>query len=190
MKLDASSLSIPGIELPADLAVSSVLEMTLGSDLTLSTFRFRADGPAGPLVEAEGLVDGALGRISFRIGSREEELAVPLASAPLVEEAALALLAAEEALTDPGRRFRMPILDPSSGDPRTLIVEVAGMETIELADGVEVSAVKVIRDAGDGLPRPAWVDVHGRLLKETMPLGLISLRRKPPATEAGAGRAP
>ena len=186
MDLDVSSISVPGVTLPEGIAVSSVLEATLAADLTLATFHFVARGPAGPLVEASGSVDGAIGRVSVKLGTTEEDLSVPLASEPLVEEAAFAMMAADGALSSPGSRFRMPTLDPQSGSVRTLFFEVRETEPVTLADGAVVPGVKILRDNGEGPPRPVWVDPSGRMLKESMALGLVSLRRKPPAPLAAA----
>jgi hypothetical protein len=175
LRLDLARLKIPG-ELPPALGVSSTLEAQLADDLSLASFRFEAAGPDGPLASAHGTLTGSVARLTLTFGASTEDVSVPLTSPPLLEEAALPLLAHRGDLARLGARFSLAVLDPQTGRPDTVLLEVAGPEVVALADGGVMSAIKVVREPGSAAARAVWVDPHGRIVREELPLGLVSVR--------------
>ena len=160
--------------------ISTTLDATLADDLSPVTFRVDAGTATGALLSATGTLSGTVARIELHIGEATEEVSVPLSSRPLLEEAAMPLLAAAGALVA-GNRFHLGTIDPQTGRPDTILIEVVGPEIVALGEGMVLSGVKVLRDADGPAPRAIWVDPEGRVLREELPLGLVAVRSSPPA---------
>ena len=160
--------------------------LTLHPDLSLSTLKVDAD--ISRLVRLGGIaafflsqLDG-IGKIHVNgvcaletgvcqvhgtLAGKEVNLPVTAGRGPVLTSAIYPLLARGTL----GKEAELGIFDPLTLGRRILTFRVLGSEPVKLATGATLEAVKIQRDL-EGVVSHVWVDLRGRVIKETLPMGL------------------
>ncbi len=165
-------------------AVSTLL--TLHPDLSLATLKVDADlsrllGVGGVAAFLMRSLDGVgrihvTGRCALETGicqvrgtlaGKKVNLPVTAGRGPVLTSAIYPLLARGTL----GKEAELGIFDPLSLGRRILTFRVLGAERLKLRSGSTVEAVKIQRDL-EGVASHVWVDLRGRVLKETLPIGI------------------
>lgn len=137
----------------------------------LRRFRFVLVSPAATFA-ASGWSDGATLEVRYGPEGRSETTTLPLTEPVYFANTLRAKLAA--AWPEPGARFTHQVFSPASMRREPMRVRVEDRETI---DGVET--LRIVEES-QGLESRAWIDRHGRAVREQGALGFV-LRKEPEA---------
>ena len=165
-------------------AVTTLL--TLHPDLSLATLQVDADlsrlvrlgGVAAFLLRAlDGVgkihvtgkcaLETGICRVRGTLAGKKVNLSVTAGRGPVLTSAIYPLLARGTL----GKEAELGIFDPLTLGRRILTFRVLGSEPVKLATGATIEAVKIQRDL-EGVVSHVWVDLRGRVIKETLPIGL------------------
>ena len=178
------------IELPALGQTGTAVARTrveLSETLRMRTFDFGLDSEVGTF-EAVGSVRGdTVLSVSVDAGSGPEPIEFRLAEPPVFAAALPIRLAVGEGL-EVGRRFQVPVFDPSSLSTRAVEMRVLEHDTLTFPDSAalqdgrwspahydSVPAWKVAEVYG-GVQLESWIDEDGRILQASSPLGFSMVR--------------
>ncbi len=164
--------------LGAPQTVTTTLWAETDRDHGLRRFRFLLVSPAATFT-ASGVSDGATLEVRYGPEGRSESLTLQLAEPVHFASTIRPRLAA--AWPEPGARFTHQIFSPMSLRHEPMRVLVEGRETI---DGVET--LRIVETA-HGLESRAWIDRHGRALREQGALGFVLRRESAEGARSGLG---
>jgi hypothetical protein len=166
--------------------VHSDLALKLGERGDLDSFDFNLD--AGALkVTSRGQVTAQGLAIEFTALGESFHTTLPLTAKPVFDVALPRLLARQD--LRPGIRFQIKLFDPQTLSNQPTLIEVIGRDAINI-EGRLLAAIRLRRTQPDRtqpslIPAAAeqeiWIDEDGRLLQETISLGL-TLRRESEAS--------
>ena len=161
-------------------------QLTLHPDLSLATLQVDADlsrlmrlgGGASFLLQAlDGVgrihvtgkcaLETGICRVRGTLAGKKVNLSVTAGRGPVLTSAIYPLLARGTL----GKEAELGIFDPLTLGRRILTFRVLGSEPVKLSTGATLEAVKIQRDL-EGVVSHVWVDLRGRVIKETLPMGL------------------
>jgi hypothetical protein len=158
--------------------VTTTLHAETDADRGLRRFRFFLVTPAGTFA-ASGVSDGMILEVRYGPEGRSETLALPL-DEPLHFAGTLRPRLAA-AWPEPGARFTHQVLSPMTLRREPMRVLVEGRETI---DGVET--LRIVEET-QGIESRAWIDRHGRAVREQGGLGFTLARESADVARSGVG---
>jgi hypothetical protein len=166
--------------------VHSDLALRLGEKGDLDSFDFNLD--AGALhVTSRGQVRAQGLAVEFTALGESFQKTLPLTAKPVFDVALPRLLARQD--LRPGSRFQIKLFDPQTLSNQPTVIEVVGRDAITV-EGRLMAAIHLRRTQPsrtqpslipDAAEQEIWIDEDGRLLQETISLGL-TFRRENEAT--------
>ncbi len=184
---DIMSLELPALGQTGSAVARTQVELT--KTLRMRRFDFGLDSEVGTFA-ARGRVQGdTLLSVSVDAGGSVEDLEYRLAEPPVFAAVLPIRMAIGEGL-EVGRRFRVPVFDPSSLSTRSVEMRVLEHDTISFPDSAfldpasgrwtparydSVPAWRVAEVYG-GVQVESWIDEDGRILTASSPLGFSMIR--------------
>lgn len=159
-------------------------QVELDRALVMRAFAFSLDSELGRY-QAKGTVEGdTLLLVSLEAAGSVQNVRYRLGERPVFSAVLPVRVALGEGLVV-GRRFRIPVFDPSTLSTRQVELRVVEHDTLLVPDSVEwepatqrwrparfarVSAWRVLESFG-GIQLESWIDEDGRVVKASTPLG-------------------
>ncbi len=179
---DFLSLELPALGQTGRAVMRTRVE--LDRSLGMKAFAFSLDSELGRY-EAQGTVEGdTLLVVALESAGSVQNVRYRMAERPVFSAVLPIRVALGEGL-GVGRRFRIPVFDPSTLSTRHVDIRVVAHDTLLIPDSVEVDpaterwrparfdtvpAWKVVETFG-GIQLESWMDEDGRILKASTPLG-------------------
>ncbi len=166
--------------------VHSDLTLKLGERGDMDSFDFNLYAGALQIASRGHLTAQGLS-VEFEAAGETIRKTLPLTTKPVFDIALPRLLARQD--LRPGSRFQIKLFDPQTLSNQPTVIEVVGRDAITV-DGRLVAAIHLRRSQPErsqpvlipaGTEQEFWIDEDGRLLQETISLGL-TLRRESEAT--------
>ncbi|NWF53991.1 MAG: transglutaminase domain-containing protein [Syntrophaceae bacterium] len=157
--------------------IEQALDYTLTEKLTLESFDFQLQSGLFPFRISGWVQDSPQDSrkrllLKVRSGGREQEQQVVLTEAPFIlGQTKLHFLT--EGL-EAGKKYRIPIFDPTTLSSAEMIAEVEDLERLTIR-GEERKLFRV-RQEYRGLSVKSWIDPNGHTWKEESPVGLVLVR--------------
>lgn len=143
----------------------------MGLDQSIKTFDFFMS--AGPVkFQAAGKLDGRFLTVVSSTGGHTSRQKLELEETPRLASGIMPYLAS--AGLEKGKRYKVPIFDPSTLSTRPVLAVVEDFEKV-IVDGNPVDTYRVRMDYHD-TQSYTWVDSEGRTIKEEGLLGLSMVR--------------
>ena len=157
-------LSLESLQLSADLSrlsrLSGLPRLPISAAAELKELRVSLGGDCN-METGDCKLRGA-------VGSHRVDHVVSAGRGPVLTSTIYPLLARGSL----GGTAEVRIFDPMTLRQRVVTFTVEGRERVRLRSGVTLDAVRVHRDL-EGLATRVWIDDHGRVLREELPLGLV-----------------
>jgi hypothetical protein len=161
-------------------SIEQTLDYTLTERLTLESFDFNLRSGLFPFRISGHLQDLPQDPrkkllLKVRTGGKEQEQQVFLAEAPFIlGQAKLHFLTQG---LEKGKKYRIPVFDPTTLTSAEMIAEVEEVERLTIK-GEERKLYRV-RQECRGLDVKSWIDQNGQTWKEESPTGLFLVRESP-----------
>ncbi len=166
--------------------VQSDLALRFGENGDFDSFNFNLNAGALHITSRGQLTAQGLS-VEFNTAGETFRNQLPLNTKPVFDVALPRLLARQD--LRPGLRFQIKLFDPQTLSNQPTLIEVIGRDAINV-EGRLVAAIHLRRSQPErsqpvlipaGTEQEIWIDEDGRLLQETISLGL-TLRRESAAT--------
>lgn len=160
--------------LPANNRLSARYDIELDANFETRRLEASADTQFGK-IHAEGApsADGSL-VVKIRLGRESVSLTLPPGTGGALSEGLLQNVAVRDLV--PGRRYRVPLVNPGTGTAIDATVEVQNVDIWP-----EGRLFHLLIRHGDGPPLRAQVYENGEVLMQELPFGVTLVRQQPEA---------
>jgi hypothetical protein len=157
--------------------IQQTLEYQTNPNLTLDSFDFSLKSGFVQLRMTGSLQNGPGGKgkrliVKVHSGGKERQQEIPLKEAPYILSQTKLFFLAQG--LEKGRKYRIPIFDPSTLGNAEMIAQVEGTESLKI--GGEERELYRVREEFRGIGIQSWMDGQGEIWKEESPTGLVLMR--------------